>query len=442
MTSVTFNGVELVTSEYAPRFVKHESVADRVLMLTPRARADGSVLVAERFGEKRITVRGTLSAVSAEALETAIDTLNLTLAEPEAELIIDWAGDSRVYIATCSKLEYDRDHYNINFVPWTAEFVVPTGEGKDSSTTQPAGADGDTVTFNPSGGPYGTTSFTIEGSKPPRPVVELGASFGSLVRGVEYKNTDTGERLVITYTGSWGNSRTITLDFEARTVVGTVVDGVSKALNFFGVFPRFLVGTNNWQITAGGIVNQKSADDEIGDLASSQVAATNASYYKAQSFKVPYTDETFQGIMLAIYKTGAPDNMTWRIETDSGDKPSGTLAHANATGTIGAGDAGTSMAYVTDYAANPFTLEANTTYWLVLRPGASSGSNFWTWGMAGLGSDGDASYPRGRAVYTLDSGGTWQEYTNKSDMSFRILYGGQQATVAFTHAVTYTRTYR
>jgi hypothetical protein len=432
--TVTFDGTELVSTTYTPRFVKHESVADRTLITLPLAREDGSVHIAERYGQKVVRLQGILKGSSQADLESKVDAFTELLSRPAKNLDIAWNGSTRRYVATCTRHEFDRDHYHLSVVPWTADFIVPSGEGKDTGTTQPSAANGDAVSCNPTG----TAAYTIEGSKPPRPSIALGnIDAGSLVRGIEYKNTDNGDRIQITYPGSWGNDRTITIDCDAKTVEGDVADGVTKALDFNGVFPRLAIGTNNISITCGGLVNQKSADETIADIQSATIQLSNTTFWRVQSFMVPYANETFSGIRLGIKKDGTPGTLTWRIETDNAGEPSGTLADANATGTISSGDVSTSFAYVSDFSTSNFTLEPNTVYWLVLKPNATAdGSNFYSLALAE-----QATYPRGLARYSNDSGGTWDDFSSKTDLVFAILFGGGSATVVPTHTVTYYKTF-
>jgi hypothetical protein len=435
MSSIQYDGTELLNLTYMPQFSKHESAPDRVLMSMPLAREDGEVLIAERYGKKIIYLQGTLVGTSQADLESKIDAFKELFGRPEKNLDISWNSTTRRYVATCSRHGFDRDFFHLSVVPWTAEFTVSTGDGKDTTATTAVNAA--TVNFVPP--TPGTASVTFAGSKAPRPTITLAnLDFGSLVRGFEYKNTDTGERLVVTYPGSWGNDRTATIDCDAKTVTGDAVDGITKALNFFGVFPKFKVGVNNISITCGGIVNQKSADNVLADLntALEVMSATTRQY--AQVFMVPYTDETFQGIQLAIKKTGAPGNITWRIETDNSGAPSGSLVSADATGTITAADVTTSTSYIIDYttSGNPFTLAATTPYWLVVKGGATlDASNKWEFGTAA-----DATYARGYAKLSSDTGSTWSNFAAKTDLSFQILHGGGQGSVAISHTVTYYKT--
>lgn len=438
MTSVQFDSTEILNSTYTPRFAQHESAPDRVLDLAPLAQEGGSVLVSERYGEKRIVVQGVLSAASAAALEAAIDSFKELFSRIEKNLDISWGGSTRRYVATCVRHTFNRDHYNINFVPWTAEFVVPSGEGKDTTTTTPNEAEALSVTPSVN---YDTTTVVIAGSKAPKPTITFaGADFAS-IKGMEYKNEDTGERLIVTYPGDWSaGGDAVVINCDAKTVRGDVVDGVDKPLNFYGIFPRFAIGTNNIRLTLGGIVNQKSTEESVADI-SGNLNMITTNMWGGQSFQVPYTDGTFQGIILGIKKASSPGTITWRIETDDAGEPSGTLADANATGTILASAVGTSYGYVKSIASAAFELDANTPYWLVVKAAGVDATNKYQYGH--LGED-DSAYPRGRGKFTTDGGTTWQDLNTpgaKMDFVFGVLFGGGLATETCDHTVAYNKTY-
>lgn len=137
MASIQFDGTEILTSAYIPQFMKHETVADRDLMLIQLAREDGNILVNERYGQKTITLKGTLTAASQAALDDAIDAFKELFSRPQKNLDISWGatlGTLR-FVATCKEHSFDRDYYNIAAVPWTATFIIPSGVGKDTVTT-------------------------------------------------------------------------------------------------------------------------------------------------------------------------------------------------------------------------------------------------------------------------------------------------------------------
>ena len=256
--AVVFDSTTLTNATYLPSSVKHESVAERIVSSLPLAREDGEVLISERYGKKIIRVQGTLVGSSQADLESKIDTFTELFSRPEKNLDIDWNSGTRRYVATCVRHEFDRDHFHISIVPWSAEFVVLSGEGKDTSETTLLN-EVVVATSTP-----GTGSFTFAGSKPPKPRITLkGANFDALIRGLEYLNTDTGEKIVVTKNnGNWGSDSTTIIDCAAKTVTNNVGVSAQTAANFYGAFPQFRIGVNNVQISVGGIVNQTSSDTD------------------------------------------------------------------------------------------------------------------------------------------------------------------------------------
>ena len=432
--SIQFDSTEILTSAYIPQYVKHESAPERELTAVSIARQDGHILVADRRGVKVITLRGTLVAASQDALDAAIDTFKELFSRQEKNLDISWNASTRRYVATCTNHTFDRDHYNTNAVPWTAEFTVLSGEGKDTSTTTARNAFSMSITGS------ATDSFTMAGSKPAKPVITLdidGASSG--VQGIEYKNTDNGEKIQITRTGTWGggSGKDIIINCLTRKVTDNIAGSSQVEGIFYGVFPSFKIGTNNIQITLGRLLAQGSPDpDDLSKIATAY-SLSDTAHRLAQSFSVPYTDSTFKALTLAIKKTGAPGLLTIRIETDNGGQPSGTLVDANATMVVNEASITTSYQYYTAAFTANFQLAANTKYWIVLKAAATvDGSNHWDWGAI---TDPLYFYPRGLSRNSTDSGTTY--ITNSETYGFRLLYGGSAPSSTILHTVVYTKTY-
>ncbi len=133
----------------------------------------------------------------------------------------------------------------------------------------------------------------------------------------------------------------------------------------------------------------------------------------AQGFQVPVTTK-MKAVSVFLKKlTGTPGNITVRIETNSTDKPSGTLVDAAATGTIAAFSSGTNAWYTVEFATN-FSISASTVYWIVLKTAAAANDNNYAW--AGKTASG---YSGSTNANSTDGGGTWTAGT--SDAYFRVL---------------------
>jgi len=434
MASIQFDSTEILNSTYNPRFVKHESNPDRQLNSAELTREDGEAFISEKFGKKVIQLQGVLVGTSQADLESKINTFKELFSRPEKNLDIDWNGSTIRYVATCTSHLFDRDHFHIAFVPWTAEFTVLSGEGKDTSTTTARNQQALTTTT-----PV-TDSFTFSGSKPGKPLITIqGNNFTGATKGIEYLNTDTNEKIVITRNDTWGTTDTIKIDCATRKVTGNLNALIYTEYPFYGVFPSFRIGTNNVQISVGGIVNQTTSELLASNVGSgSNVNATTRKL--AQSFTVPYTDSTFQGITLIIAKTGSPGTITWKIETDTNGSPSGSQV-TNANGTIAAASVSTT-AYVTAYSSSVWTLSANTRYWITVTAASVDGSNFYTFYTVPNTPSLYPVYTKGNAKESSDSGSTYTNLVSATtSLCFKVRYGGQPQTSGVKHSVVYTRTY-
>jgi len=133
--TILFDTVDISTDPYVPRFIKHETVPERILSLMELARENGSVIVAEKYGVKHILLQGIIYGSTQVDLETKIDTFKELFSREAKDLDISWEAGTRRYVATCVSHKFDRDYFHISICPWTADFIVPEGVGKDTTRT-------------------------------------------------------------------------------------------------------------------------------------------------------------------------------------------------------------------------------------------------------------------------------------------------------------------
>jgi len=418
MPSVTFDSTEIVSTTYIPKFVKHESVATRELALLGLTAQDGAVLISEKYGVKRIFLSGHIKASSSANVETAIDVFTELFSRKEKNLDISWAGSTRRYVASCVSHNFDREASHISFVPWTAEFIVASGIGEDISET--------TLVSSHFHGPCYSASWTFAGSAEPKPRIKLKCDTTAAdIKGWALVNNTTGERIVVTRYNGLDANKYFEIDWRLRTVTYD-----SIITSFRGVWPSWIVGMNSFTIYAGDILDQE-CDGPVGS-GGYQLLIDDVSenVRTAQSFMVPVTDDTYQGLMIYGHKEGTPpDNAIFQIETDSNGKPSGTIikdkSNNDVVFTIPAAAWGTSDAWAgLTYSGNSFQLTANTKYWIVGYPDPQNGSigNTYYWAVGTGGTA--ANYKRGNRAYTNDGRVTWIDYPTQ-DLAFRLYYGGK-----------------
>lgn len=235
MFSVTFNSIELVNSTYHLQYAKHQPVPDREIVMERLSNRDGEVIISNYYRSKRILVRGTIVGTSASDLQTKVDVFKELFSREAKDLdITPTGGSARRYVATCARHSLDQDYYNITFLPWEAEFIVPLGYGK---STSPTNHSDDNITSSPH-----ASSVTVTGSKGCKPIITLTIVNESTMTVLKFENTTTGQYIQITR--AFADAEVITIDCEAMTCkVG------ATAVDFTGVFPDFDVGANGYTIT-------------------------------------------------------------------------------------------------------------------------------------------------------------------------------------------------
>jgi len=424
--AITFDGELLQDAHIITRYARHETPAERTIATLPIARRDGSVFIMQRYGEKTIRLQGVIVGDTREDLQERIDAFKELLSREQKELAIFGGGVKRVYIATAREPIFERDHFHVTHIPWTVEFVVPTGEGQDAATTDALSAQSlDTTT------PV-ETSFELEGTKAPRPVILIeGDNWPTDVKGIELENLDTGEKMTVTDTAAWGTDSQIEIDADAKEV-NHIISAVPTLVDFYGTIPTFKIGTNNIRLTAGKLINQRTTEPDISDV--SAVSAIDGDLRYAQTFRVPYTNGTFQSIRVPLRSFGSPaGNVSFAIQADSGGQPSGVDVVVMTM--VASGVSGT-MTYYDIVAASPFTLNANTTYWLIFYGTSMDASNGAYWGNVAAGY----GYPGGTVRVSLNDGSTWQAPIVRYQ-AFILYYGGKAGSSDALLSVSYKKTY-
>ncbi len=437
MGSIKFDSTEILNTTYVPRFVKHESTADREIVTLPITRSNGSVKISARYAEKIITIQGILIGTSAADLESKIDAFKELFSRQDKNLDIDWNGSTRRYVATCKRHDFDRDHFNISYVPWSAEFLVPLGIGTDSSETS---------IYDSSGiGATASTTLTFAGSAQPRPIFTIDMTTAGSAQVIQLLNNDTGQFIKID--GPYANSDQIIVDCLAMTVKKN-----GTSINFRGLFPNFYIGANSFTINIIG-AGSNADQAELTGAVSGAIIYDDGSFlpWEAQSF-IPSESGYVDKIDLVLAKTGAPTgNFDVLLYSDENNKPSINLTSGNPGYRIAASSVTTLNLYNLAWVSGtrPF-LTAGVKYWIVNNPAtltSTSSIKYITWQADVL-----SAYPTGKAMFRKGSTGTWRnglaspvltpDYGLPGDyvMTFRTYMGsGGSVTSSVRLRVKYTK---
>lgn len=436
--SVKFDSTEILnTSTYKTSSVKHHSAPTRNINLLELARDDGAIIVNEKYGTKTITIQGVLQGSSASDLQTKLDTFKELFSRSEKNLDITPDGGSiRRYVATCTRHDLPENHYNILILPFTADFVVADGVGRDTIATAIVNAQAISATTY-------TSSMVLAGSAKPKPIIDiLIGSNNTNSRGIAFENTDNGQKIIITKTTAFANAIHLIINCQNKTVQYNAED-----IRFYGPFPEFLIGTNNFKFYSGSIIQQAYADNPTGT--GTDYWAIYGNRQLAQSFSVPFTDNTFRGI--GIYRgyvglsggTGTWYNLNIQIVNDSGNAPD----LSSVVVTFPAHDIrGAYTQFNPINHSSNFTLNSGTKYWMVFDMDAG-GDIATQYGIIRYKSSGN-TYKLGNQMYSTDGGSTWASgdgtLPDTGDMVtlFKLYYGGVvDASPAFTLDVDMYKSY-
>lgn len=202
----------------------------------PRAR--GQLLIDEQFRKRVITLEGHITAASATALETLIDTIKRRLSVRNGNLDLQPAGwaTSRRWVATLQspeKLFADRKRYHITTCPFKAEFLCldPYGYDEDYTASTLLNQTASTV----------AQTVTNDGSADGELILIFGINSMIGWTSLTITNNTTGEQLKITDTIATGDI--ITIDSVNKQVL---LNG--SALDFDGTFISLDAGDNDISI--------------------------------------------------------------------------------------------------------------------------------------------------------------------------------------------------
>lgn len=245
MANPTFNGFSLQDSNFITERIVFKGLADRAVVRANVNRREGIKVLATEFGEKEITVEGTVIASSASELQTLLDNLKKNLTIQEGELILE---DNRSWTATVLSLVIPDEHYNQSKAPFTATFVAtkPFSTGAQLTATQAVTSG--TFTFsglvNISGTLFSRPLLTYTPGTP--------TTGNTNIRRMQVYHVPTGQTVTISgfLTGSnqgLSYANPVTIDYDSFISL----DGGTARANIGG-FSRWEPGDNQYTITVSG----------------------------------------------------------------------------------------------------------------------------------------------------------------------------------------------
>jgi len=194
------------------------------------------VIVDSDYKPKTIKVAGIITGSSMANLEENIDAFKSLLSRQGKNLDIYYGAGVRRYEATATKIDIPRESYHLTFAPFTVEFYVPSGVGKDAMATAQ-------LLSGISASPYVNT-LSVGGTADPLPKITITFTAVNSVSKIEL--LCNGDKITISRAFSANDVLVIDCENMQVTVNGAVID-------YVGIFPMFGVGANIYEIDVTAI---------------------------------------------------------------------------------------------------------------------------------------------------------------------------------------------
>ena len=384
MWSIKYDNTELCNSTYNVSRVLDDTTAPRELNITETEGVSGAVIINDRWGSKTIRIKGILVGTSPSDLQTKIDTLNELFARTAKNLdILPTGGSTRRYVARLiGSVEYDRDFYNDDYVPFTANFFVKSGVGKDTSETTAYEELNTAVERQPAAS---SDDMSLVGSANPKPKIEVTLDTIGKLDLLTFTNDDDSKEMSVEIDSDYFNNADKIIIDTADQTVKKERSGVQSEIAFSGEIPDFSLGTNNFHFDFQGATLTLD-QEQITAHNNGLVVGTTAGgtkYCQAQKF-VPSRSGYLSKLKIWAEKTGNPGTFYVDIYQDNGDLPATIFGTAFATANA-VFDTSSAEINLTIYDLK--YLRKGTTYWLVFRTSDSAGNFYMIFGSGSATED-------------------------------------------------------
>lgn len=421
ITPITVNGYSLDSSaSVIASLTTHDSAPGRDLSKVVIARRDGALITNANYAEKPITIEGALLLKNQTDFEQVVDDFKRSVVVDEGNLDIPYWNGTRRYKVSTQNVAISRDPDNIEWAPYSVEFVATNPPfGFDPITTR-------AYSFSQINSVTYSNSVYFGGSAEPKPRLIVDINSGSKLTDIQFKTLGTKDRIQFS-DSTFRTGDTYVIDTNTLTVQ----KNGGQYMDYNGKFPRFT--PNQWNgfelsfLTAQGglsIDQQQVSGNKFVNTITSNV-------YFGQSFTPSITGDRYS-VDLVMQRNpinGTTNTTPIVVEIQDNDGSANGLPNGNvlATGTIQPGTLTNSFAIVNVRFATPPTLTAGTKYHYVIKTNQI--------GVAMVYNDGNL-YTGGRMNLSTNNGSSWAPYeTGQNDLIFRDLY--TQNSPAYNVAIAF-----
>ena len=234
---IVFDGYSLQNTEIITETLNYDDlgIVDFNTFNFPRNNWGG--VISKYYRGRKVTFKSFVKESTSTALNDKLDEIKNKLATTEWYLDIRVNSEIRRVKATCTNLDYKRQHYHVTFIPLDITFTI-LEPFFYAITSQSASYLSKTGTFS--------EEFTSLGTAATEPTIYF-IFWVSTVTSMVITNPDT---TTMTITTSLWVSDVLIIDSKNKVVTknGTEID-------YSGVFPLFQVWSNPFTVTITGSVN-------------------------------------------------------------------------------------------------------------------------------------------------------------------------------------------
>lgn len=393
--SITYDSTTIEDANIVTRRANHESTADFRIDAVKLTRRDGEIVIDSSLGSKIITVEGMLIGSSQSDLEDRIDSLKELCSRKDKNLDISYGSGTRRYVCRLAKVSFDRDHYNLTNVPFSIQFYVGAGIGKDTSETTAKNTSGITATQTDA-----TVSFS--GSYDPKPRHKITFTTRGNADVCKISNQNTGDYIEVDLDG-FSNGDYLEVDEENQTVKK---NGTTE-LEWRGKFPSVVIGNNSLrlEIFGSGYTLDQSQTLNVGGSRSVLYTNGSADPVEYQSFVPTRSGRRKKlGVGMSKETSGAlGGNVLFSIHEDDNGQPGAQIGNGWQEAVSSVSTSTLATLDIINSGTLPF-LVAGRRYWIrnqsINGITGDNASNFVGWHF----TDDPTDYPNGKAMAQKNSG--------------------------------------
>lgn len=253
--NITYNAFDLQDDNFRTRNIVYRNLPNKTIDVEPKVRSDGFRIVNTYYDSKDISVNGTLTRDTEANLKISLDLMKESLNIDEANLDIDDGGGTIRYVCSVTSLDVPEDFYHITQIPYRIVFrCEPFGKATSGVT--------DTSSFSSS---PSSSTLNPTGSAPPLPALKWtcdGAPTSAITQ-ISFSNITTGQSITVGSLTLDANGDYLEVDCEDLSVKVSYDGGAATEIDFTGVFPNFIAGSNSYTVTITGGGATWTLDQEI-----------------------------------------------------------------------------------------------------------------------------------------------------------------------------------